>query len=479
MSLTERHWPVGVLVATAFAHGACGAPANAPPSAPAAENPIVAAPAQTTKKSDPMSSTAVAPTEPALDCDPLSIEVPELVEHKKLAAPLPPIEGAETLAPFFERAARLLRGHADDHVRIGVYGDSNLTRDQLTGEMRRMLQLRYGDGGHGFIALGRPWRWYLHEDARHDGLSGAWKNYAPSTHLVRDKMYGLAGISSESEYPKATAYIATAKAGAEVGTAASRFGIFYLARPGGGRFSISADGKKLVEIDTEGPEKKVAIHRFELPEGPHRVELEVLTRKKVRTMGSYMETKKPGFIVDSYGIGGVSYLDLSKIEPTTVQQMMRLRANDLLMFWIGTNLHGASKNPESVRRIVKIRRDVDPKLPILIVSPPDHVKRKTDARSAPQIIRVVEKLRETARENGVAFWDFRAAQGGDAAMAKMVHIGYAAHDLYHLTQRGSAYMAKRLTRALWLSFDEYLKKHPQAGCRVAASGAQSRKAGPT
>ena len=59
------------------------------------------------------------------------------------------------LAHFYERIAELARGTANDHVRIGMYGDSNMTMDYLSGEIRRVFQKRFGDGGHGFVTAAK------------------------------------------------------------------------------------------------------------------------------------------------------------------------------------------------------------------------------------------------------------------------------------------------------------------------------------
>ena len=55
--------------------------------------------------------------------------------------------------------AKLARGKATEHVRIAVYGNSNMTMDYMTGAMRRLLQSKFGDGGHGYVAMARPLAW--------------------------------------------------------------------------------------------------------------------------------------------------------------------------------------------------------------------------------------------------------------------------------------------------------------------------------
>src|SRR5204862_1812785 len=48
-------------------------------------------------------------------------------------------------------------------TRITHYGDSPITNDGITGTARRLLQQRFGDAGHGFILIDRPWAWYGHQ----------------------------------------------------------------------------------------------------------------------------------------------------------------------------------------------------------------------------------------------------------------------------------------------------------------------------
>src|SRR5687767_12637997 len=61
--------------------------------------------------------------------------------------PMPSIDDPDgNMARFYDRVAELARGTAKTRVRIGVYGDSNLTSDFLTAHLRRTLQGRYGDG---------------------------------------------------------------------------------------------------------------------------------------------------------------------------------------------------------------------------------------------------------------------------------------------------------------------------------------------
>ena len=53
-------------------------------------------------------------------------------------------------------------------VRISHYGDSPITGDMITSTVRRKLQLQFGDAGHGFVLLAKPWGWYQHLGVKHE-----------------------------------------------------------------------------------------------------------------------------------------------------------------------------------------------------------------------------------------------------------------------------------------------------------------------
>ncbi|HXM46026.1 MAG TPA: hypothetical protein VN924_32635, partial [Bryobacteraceae bacterium] len=63
---------------------------------------------------------------------------------------------------FYAALWRTERGTSLAITRILHYGDSPTTADLITGDTRQLLQKRYGDAGHGFTLIGKPWAWYEH-----------------------------------------------------------------------------------------------------------------------------------------------------------------------------------------------------------------------------------------------------------------------------------------------------------------------------
>src|SRR5262249_47721717 len=128
----------------------------------------------------------------------------------------------DALARFYARTAALVRGRSSQPVRIAVYGDSNGTMDYMTGEMRRVLQRAYGDAGHGFVALARPWPWYRHQYVVADYMHDAWSAFTVTTHPTPalDPWYGQGLIVAQSKQTGAATWVATAPPESPIGTSA-------------------------------------------------------------------------------------------------------------------------------------------------------------------------------------------------------------------------------------------------------------------
>ena len=69
------------------------------------------------------------------------------------ATPIDGDEDHEALGYFFAALADLDAGAADSIVRVMHWGDSTIAADGITGQVRRRLQERFGDGGPGFLAI--------------------------------------------------------------------------------------------------------------------------------------------------------------------------------------------------------------------------------------------------------------------------------------------------------------------------------------
>ncbi len=417
-------------------------------------------------------SAVPAPSAPPLQtCAPFpegAFALPPL-DESVIDTKLPAIEFPDRLAHFYARAAEVARGTAKHSVRIAVYGDSNMTMDYITGGLRRMLQGKYGDAGHGFAGMTRPWGWYRHMDVRHELWEGAWKPLAVSTHRTNDGHYSSANLGSETDHPGAWAFVATTDSpDSPIGHSVSSIDLFYLARPSGGTFAVKLDGTVQETVDTKADKAETRFRHYDVPDGSHKIEV-ALRSGKIRVYGASMERDKPGYVVDSLGVGALNYEMMTHVSSASRKPMLERRNYDLVVFAIGTNMFSPKDHESWMKDVFAGIREALPDTPLLVLSPPDIELKWEDKWSDPRIPKLVQQLREISDRNGAAYFDFREAMGGSLSMHKLAKAGLAEADLIHFRKPAGMLMGTRLGHALWNDLEAYTKAHPDAGCSPRAA----------
>ncbi len=112
--------------------------------------------------------------------------------------------GKRALHRFFRALVLIGRKARSARARIVYLGDSHAAGDYLTGELRRRLQLLFGDGGHGFVHAGTPWAGYRRTGLR-VSASGPWQYYWLMTRHHADQptdhWFGLGGVATWIKLP--------------------------------------------------------------------------------------------------------------------------------------------------------------------------------------------------------------------------------------------------------------------------------------
>jgi hypothetical protein len=339
-----------------------------------------------------------------------------------------------------------------------------MLNDALSGHLRRVLQGRLGDAGHGHVAMARPWGGYKHEDVVHGGTWPYFKMFAPTTHLVADRQYGFANVAAETSFPGAATWVGTTKdKKSVVGQSASRFEIFFLKQPRGGTFEVEVDGQKVRSVDTRADEFEAGMEVVESKDGPHELKCVVKGDGPVRFFGTSLDREPPGIQVDGLGVGALDYKRLTWVANGTRRTQLARRDYDLVVLWIGTNIMWIPPAKEHAKEFIAEVRASLPGVPILVLTPPDTVKAES-VKSDPRIVQVAAMTKEVAEETDSAWWDFREGMGGDGSMLPFEKRGLAGPDRIHLGKEGSELMASRLLCALFDDLGAHVEKHPDAGC---------------
>ncbi len=373
-----------------------------------------------------------------------------------------PIEGAAEGSPPLARFYAALQGlregsDADGKVRVAVYGASHTDADVYPHYLRSYLQERFGDGGHGYIHLARPWRWYGHVDYRVEGLK-YWKTeHAQRRKGRNDGLYGLMGCSLSARSKRAFGRVIPR--GQAVG---SRYELMFLRQPKGGSFKVLVDGRKQATIKTRADAFEPGYHRLELAEGPHQIEVQLVGNGEVRLFGMTIEREQPGVVVDTLGIGGTRAANMLKWDESIWADNLARRDPDLVVMFYGTNEATDENQP-----IGAYERDLNavldrllryaPRASCLVMGPGDFPRKGPDGTytNRARVDKIIAVQRRVALERGCGFWDAKAFMGGDLSMTRWVAAEpkMARNDHIHFTKRGYVRLGMALVDAMMVDFD--------------------------
>jgi lysophospholipase L1-like esterase len=351
---------------------------------------------------------------------------------------------------FFTVLAAVERKEPQAIARITYFGDSIVASDFITATLRRRLQRRFGDAGHGFMLMANAWPGYFHNDVTRFASPG-WVVSRVVGPFAPDGFYGLGGVSFRSQGSGVFSRFSTTNEGS-FGRAVSRFAVDYLEQPGGGRMAVSIDGALRETIETSAPEARTAVRIYEVPDGPHEIEVRAMG-PNVRTFGVWMERDTPGVVLDAIGIQGCRVRFLDKNEDAHFADQLRARNPALTVFQFGMNesedgeLFPLDQYESTMKAVLGQVRQALPRASCLLVGPMDRADRKGDVfTSRPVIPKLAAIQRKVAFEIGCGYWDTLGAMGGTGAMGTWVQRGLGGADLAHPSSAGAEVLGR------WVDF---------------------------
>jgi lysophospholipase L1-like esterase len=362
------------------------------------------------------------------------------------------------LDDFYARLARTKKKEPGAVTRMLHYGDSVLTSDYVSGTMRRKMQAEFGDAGHGFILIAKPWDWYFHNDVI-QGAGEGWSSSRITGPFNRDLMYGIGGVSFVGT-PGAHAWYGTS-AGQTYGKKVSRFDVYYMETPNGGEVELKADGKT-ERFSTRGESKASRIKSLAVTDGEAKMTLKVVSGAP-RLFGVALERDVPGVVYDALGANGGRGELLGAMDAGHWKEQMDLRDPSLVILHFGTNeseIGMASREAyeKTLRALVDKLKAAAPKASVLIVAPLDRAEKNESTgamHTKPVIKKLVECQKKVAAEANVGFWNTFEAMGGEGSMATWVRKGLAGSDLTHPSPQGGEILGDLLYKAITSGFEAW------------------------
>ncbi|HEY4014709.1 MAG TPA: GDSL-type esterase/lipase family protein [Polyangiaceae bacterium] len=376
------------------------------------------------------------------------------------ASPAGHLEGRERLQHLFEAFERIDRD-VPERVRIAQFGDSHTASDLGVSVFRRELQARFGDGGRGFVSVGKPWNGYW-ERGVHVGMSDGFAPVKVKFHAGAfeglDGAYGLLGVG-------VAASAADERAWTEIADAFTHVELDGWRQPGGGSFDVSIDGAPAGRVATRGEPSQSAFWGLDVAEGPHRVEVRTVGDGEVRLFGMTLDRGRGGVVVDTLGINGAQIFTPLRWSEAHFAEQLRHRAPDLVILAYGTNEAVEPKLTDSayelgiVEMLGRVSRAV-PTASCLLLGPPDLARRATPRdpwATTPRVLEIVEIQRRVAQAAGCAFFDQLAAMGGPGSMAAWAAEAEprALRDRVHLSRDGYAQVGAAFADDLLRAYDAW------------------------
>jgi len=364
------------------------------------------------------------------------------------------------MAHFYAALARTEQKQPGAITRICHFGDSPISGDLISGEARTLLQEKFGDSGHGFIFVSKPWDFYYHEGVSMEGKG--WRVTSPVLPGGGGGAVGLGGASFTAASPSAFSRIRTASKGE--GSAVSRFDIFYRAQPQGGTLLADVDKEPEREFSTAAEVKASAVASISVEDGAHTLKLSPKGDGPVTLYGVVMERSTPGVVYDTLGLLGGTAHHLTLFHEDSWTADLQNRKPDLVILNFGTNesTYGYLPFAEYLHNYAVVIQRIRTALPnasILIMAPMDRGARNDDGEivTIPSIPTLVAAQRRAARAEGVAFFNTFAAMGGMGTMARWYEDKprLVTGDFTHPTYTGAGQLGAMLVNALLKGYAEY------------------------
>ncbi|MFF7106291.1 SGNH/GDSL hydrolase family protein [Pseudomonas sichuanensis] len=325
-----------------------------------------------------------------------------------------------------------LRNAGRAPVGIVQLGDSHTAADLFSGELRRLLQAQYGDGGIGLVPASsvpgiRNDRVIIKSEARQWQLVSA-RNQQSS-------QFPLGGYLS---LPQANRSSVLLKARDED---RQRYKVSALYQSTGNATLLANGGQRRPLAITNGQWRfSPAFANLGLP-----LQLGVEGGGNIALGGWYLQGQRnAGVIYSALGINGARQEVVDKWQPGWLDSLKAVRP-DLVILAYGTNeafddtLDLGLYQSQLEATLRSLRKDL-PQAAILLVGPPDSIKRRKAgscaARQPQPLASVIRIQKQLAQRHKALFWDWQAFMGGPCSIAGWQANGLARPDLVHLTADG-------------------------------------------
>lgn len=326
-------------------------------------------------------------------------------------------------------------------VRVAYFGDSQIEGDLISGDLRSMLQSKFGGNGPGFIKIAS-------EDSAFRlnyryAFSSDWESISLQKKNTANLPIGIAGsifVSDENSWVK---YFLPGMSSDSL-----KINLFYLSTPEAGRVKLffqdniereftlnNSGGIQHIDLSSEGETGHIKDFKI------------VPLDKNVHLYGISLDGDK-GVYLDNFSMRGHSGLELTKISKNTLQEFNKYFSYDLIILHFGVNIVQAGSTnygwyEKGMMRVIEHLKDSFPESSILLISTLDRSTKDNDNLITDDSIpSLVEAQSRIAKKTNISFLNLYTAMGGRESMLNWVERGLAAKDYIHISRAGGKKIAR-------------------------------------
>jgi len=385
---------------------------------------------------------------------------------------LDPIETPRKAPPQKKRAA------APKGITILQIGDSHTAADFMTGELRRLLQAKYGDGGAGYLVAGRP-HMGVRSSAFRVSASQGW-SYEALQQSAENSKFWLSGFNAIAKEEGETIGFKS-----ETPFTFDRIEIQALRQPKGGTIEIRIDGVLQTEVSLAGDVREPVVVRMV----PERAAIDRLREITITTKGEgvvnlasvAVYNRQAGLSYNSVGFPGATVDILNKFDDVIFENELRRLSPQIVVLAFGTN-EGFNEKLELERyrqsyerAIAKIRRAL-PNVAIVMMAPPDGARgpkkeegeNEKNAKKAPpakaakedgpcgewktpaNLNKVREMQEQIAKRHKLVYWNWASIMPAECGADRWANLSppLVAKDRIHFTMEGYRQTAAQFMKVL-------------------------------
>ena len=402
-----------------------------------------------------------------------------------------PVCNMERLSSVFAKLATARRGRGPA-VHILQIGDSHTAGDAVTGAWRDLLQARYGAGGRGVLAPGKPYDGYITRGVTAT-MSTGWTigaTFGKNAAAPRP-MLGVSGFSMVSNRPDATMTLRADNSAAMF----DRFVLCAIAGPNAGGVTVSFDGAEPSRLDFTTPDIRPLCRSITTETSHASVGIDAEFPGLTLTSWATFRGGNGGVVLSNVGVVGSQLQHFSRTDDTVISEEMNAYMPDMIVLAFGTN-EGFSPKFDALAYETTLRSQVarlqhlSSGVPILLLGAPDALTRNAALRGnapglpleceavpaflaaptvpsdamiqplpsnanaapkgplfAPPALADVRRIqRQVAGDMGLAYWDWQARMGGPCTARDWVQrpVPLMRGDYVHFKSGGGQEIARLL-----------------------------------